>query len=377
MASPTQPTSQLACHRVLSSSAGTRVSPLCLGTMNFGEAWKHMMGECSKETSFKIMDHFFEQGGNFIDTANAYQGEESEEWVGEWMAARNIRDQIVLATKFTSGYLSGKGGESIKQNFTGNHSKSLHLSLEASLKKLQTSYIDLLYVHWWDFSTSIPELMQSLNRVVAAGKVLYLGISDTPAWVVSQANEYARQNGLTQFSVYQGKWNAATRDMERDILPMCEKEGMAIVPWGVLGSGQFKTKAQQEANSEGRKAFPNWEQNIKITEKLAAVAKAKETVLTSIALAYIRHKYPYVYPIIGGRKLEHLQANIEALSIRLTDAEVDDIEDSADFDIGFPMNMIFGMHDPSFKYRSRMTTSDIALVQMNGTVLVPTKQSAP
>ncbi|RDW68399.1 norsolorinic acid reductase [Coleophoma crateriformis] len=369
------PRSALAYHRILAPTAGVRVSPLCLGTMNFGEAWKSSMGECNKETSFKILDTFFEQGGNFIDTANGYQGEESEEWLGEWLASRKNRDQVVLATKFTTYWPSGKGGETIKTNFVGNHAKSLHLSLEASLKKLQTTYIDLLYVHWWDFTTSIPELMQSLNRVVDAGKVLYLGISDTPAWVVVKANVYAREHGLTPFSVYQGKWNAATRDFERDILPMCESEGMAIAPWGALGAGQFRTRAQLQSMEakEGRNMFKNSEKNIQVAEKLDAMSKKMGTSITSLALAYIMHKYPYVYPIIGGRKVEHLKGNIEALGLKLTIEDIDEIEDAAQFDIGFPMNMLFGMHDPDFKYRSRMTTSDMGLVAMAGPLDLPGK----
>lgn len=149
------------------------------------------------------------------------------------MKERKNRDQIVLATKFTTAYRAGYGDSEIIINSTGNGTKSLHLSLEASLKKLQTSYIDLLYVHWWDFTCSIPELMQSLNVMVAQGKVLYLGISDTPAWIVSKANEYARQNGLRQFSVYQGRWSAEHRDFERDIIPMARdgKQTNALSPF--------------------------------------------------------------------------------------------------------------------------------------------------
>ena len=232
-----KPKSLLGYHRILSPTAGVRVSPLCLGTMNFGDAWKGLLGECDQDTSFKILDYFYENGGNFIDTSNNYQAEQSETWIGEWMATRENRDQMVIATKFTSTYPAGP--VDIKSNHQGNHSKSLRVSLEASLKKLQTSYIDLLYIHWWDFTTSIPELMQSLHHMVASGKVLYLGISDTPAWIVSKANEYARQQGLTQFSVYQGWWSAAVRDFERDILPMCESEGMALCPWGSVGRGRL------------------------------------------------------------------------------------------------------------------------------------------
>ena len=159
------------------------------------------MGECDKKTAFGMLDYFFDNGGNFIDTANNYQNEETEKWLGEWMESRQNRDEIVLATKFTSAYPSDP--KRIKSNYVGNSSKSLHVSLEASLKKLKTSYVDLLYVHWWDFTTSIPEIMKALHHIVASGKVLYLGISDTPAWIVSKANEYARQQGLTPFSVYQ------------------------------------------------------------------------------------------------------------------------------------------------------------------------------
>jgi aryl-alcohol dehydrogenase-like predicted oxidoreductase len=183
-----KPPSLLGYHRILSPSAGVRVSPLCLGTMNFGDSWKRAMGECSKETSFQILDTFYENGGNFIDTANFYQGEDSENWVGEWIAKRENRDELVLATKYTMSYRMF-GPEKIKSNFQGNHAKSLRLSVDASLKKLQTDYIDLLYVHIWDFTTSVEELMLSLHNMVVNGKVLYLGISDTPAWLVVKCNE--------------------------------------------------------------------------------------------------------------------------------------------------------------------------------------------
>ncbi|KAK9319696.1 NADP-dependent oxidoreductase domain-containing protein [Lipomyces orientalis] len=366
-----KPKSVLGYHRILSPSAGVRVSPLCLGAMNFGEAWEPFMGVCKKDTAFEILDYFFDMGGNFIDTANMYQAEESEEWLGEWMAARKNRDQLVVATKYTTFYPSGKGGEKIKSNFQGNHLKSMYLSLEASLKKLQTSYIDIFYVHWWDFSTSIPELMQSLNRMIDSGKVLYLGISDTPAWIVSKANEYARAHGLTQFSVYQGKWSASVRDFERDILPMCEVEGMALAPWGTLGQGNFKS-AEQRQSQEGRQGRPPTEMDIKVSEKLEEIAKRKGTMITSVALAYIMHKAPYVYPIVGGRQLEHLKGNVEALSVELTDEDVDEIESAYPFDVGFPMSMLFGFHDPSY-YRSWMTTKDINLVKNRVALDTPEK----
>lgn len=220
--------------------------------MNFGNAWEGFLGKCDKTQTFAILDYFYGSGGNFIDTANGYQGEESETWIGEWMAERGNRDEMVIATKFTSYYPGAEktGKIGVRSNFQGNHSKSLKLSLEGSLKKLQTSYVDVLYIHWWDFTTSIPEIMSMLHHVVASGKVLYLGISDTPAWIVSKANQYARDHGLTQFVVYQGLWSAAVRDFERDILLMCEAEGMAIAPWGALGRGLFATKEELEKKGD-------------------------------------------------------------------------------------------------------------------------------
>ena len=298
------------------------------------------MGECSKDTAFDMLDFFHSQGGNFIDTANNYQNEESEMWVGEWMKSRGVRDQMVIATKFTTGWQAYKGHDGIIQaNFGGNHSKSLMLSVRDSLKKLQTEYLDLLYIHWWDFTTSIPELMQSLNQLVATGKVLYLGVSDTPAWIVSKANEYARNHGLRQFVVYQGRWSAAMRDFERDIIPMCKAEGMGLAPWGALGGGNFKTEEERKRN-EGRKTRAPSENDIKISKVLEKLAKKKGTALTSIALAYVMHKTTYVFPIVGGRKVDHLKGNIEALSLELSDEEYEEIDGATDFDVGFPLNFL-------------------------------------
>ncbi|CAI7606269.1 unnamed protein product [Penicillium pancosmium] len=342
-AASTPPKSHLGRYRLLAPSAGVKVSPLCLGAMNFGEGWKERLGECDKENSFKILDTFYENGGNFIDTANNYQNGDSEQWLGEWMKSRGVRDEIVLATKYTSPFktYTKKG---IQANYVGNNSKSLKTSLERSLKFLQTDYIDLLYVHWWDFSTSIEEVMISLNQLITSGKVLYLGISDTPAWIVSRANQYARDHGLRPFSVYQGQWNAARRDFEREIIPMVAAEGMSLAPWAALGGGAFKTTAQREElaknGNPGRQVEPR-EIDVAVSKVLEKVAARHNTVITSIALAYVMHKAPYVYPIVGGRKVEHLQGNIDALKIQLTEADIEEIEGAYEFDIGFPMNFLF------------------------------------
>ncbi|KAM0797072.1 NADP-dependent oxidoreductase domain-containing protein [Usnea florida] len=337
------PKSLLDRHRLLSPSASVKVSPLCLGAMNFGDAWAGMMGAMSKESVFELLDYFHSQGGNFIDTANNYQSEQSEIWIGEWLHKHpGIRDQMVIATKYTTSFSNHKGHDNIiHSNSAGNGSKSLHVSVRNSLHKLKTDYIDILYVHWWDFTTSIPELMQSLNTLVQQGKVIYLGVSDTPAWIVSKANQYARDHALRQFVVYQGNWSAALRDFERDIIPMCAAEGMGLAPWGALGGGNFKTKKQrEEMKGEGRNMRPATENQIKLTDALEIIANRKNTAITSVALAYVMAKAPYVFPIVGGRKIEHLKGNIEALGLELSEEDVAEIEAAAPFDVGFPLNFL-------------------------------------
>lgn len=178
-------TSLLFRHRQLAPLASVHVSPPCPGSMNFGESGKERDGECSKETAFGILNHFYSQEGNCIDTANRYHDGESEEWLGEWMASRDNRDKVVLATKFSTLYMGKSKDTKIFSNYRGNGSKSMKLSLEASLKKLQTSYVDIPRIHWWDYATSIPELMNSLRELVLCGKVLYLAVSDTTIWVVA------------------------------------------------------------------------------------------------------------------------------------------------------------------------------------------------
>lgn len=365
-----EPKSPLARYRLLSPTAAVKVSPLCLGAMNFGNAWKTTLGECDQSTTESILDFFFEQGGNFIDTANNYQFQESEKWLGEWMKKRGNRDEMVLATKYTTNFRGGPDAPSIMINYTGNGTKSLRTSVNSSLKNLQTDYIDLLYAHWWDYSTDIQELMQSLNQLVLAGKVLYLGISDAPAWVVSKANEYARNNGLRQFSVYQGRWSASSRDFERDIIPMCKAEGMGIAPWGSLGGGKFKTEQQRKAQ-DGRKVEAS-EAELQASEVLESIANRKGTIITSVALAYVMHKTTYVFPIVGGRKVEHLKGNIEALTLKLTDDDIKEIDAAVKFDPGFPHSFLHREGD-------LIGGQDVWLVKMGGTVDVvqPPKPIVP
>ncbi|GJC88867.1 putative aryl-alcohol dehydrogenase AAD14 [Colletotrichum liriopes] len=346
-----EPKTELGRYRVLSTTAGVRVSPLCLGAMSIGSAWSSFLGSMEKDNSFKLLDAFVDAGGNFIDTANNYQNEESEQILGEWMTARENRDIMFIATKFTTQYRKHELGPGKCINYSGNHKKSLHLSVRDSLKKLQTDYIDLLYIHWWDWTTSIEELMDSLHILVEQGKVLYLGASDTPAWVVSAANTYAKAHGKTPFSVYQGRWNVLIRDVERDIIPMARHFGMALCPWDVLGGGKLQSKKQLEERrkaGEGLRSMFGPDQTddqLKASEVLEQVAKEHGTEsIQQIALAYVMQKARYVFPIVGGRKIEHLEDNIKALSIRLTEEQIQRIEGFKNFDIGFPMNFI--LDDP-------------------------------
>lgn len=181
--------------------------------------------------------------------------------------------------------------------------------------------------------------MQSLNRAVLSGKVLYLGISDTPAWIVSKANQYARDHGLRQFSVYQGLWNASERDMENDIIPMCLAEGMAVAPWKALGGGAFKSPEQAKQAGGRSDMFYGGqnEQMKKMSEVLEGVAKGHDTNITSIALAYVMHAAPDVYPIVGGRNVNHIKGNIEALKIRLSDEEYKHIQEASGWQPKFPI----------------------------------------
>ncbi|KAF5347221.1 hypothetical protein D9758_011087 [Tetrapyrgos nigripes] len=345
-----KPPTPLGVLRILSPRAGIRVSPICLGGGGIGDRWP--WGGSSKEQSFQLLDAFFEKGGNFIDTANSYQEGASEEWIGEWMEARGIRDQVVVATKYLSCYKIMDPNVKQTANYTGGNVKSMTMSVRDSLKKLRTDYIDLLYIHCWDFDVTIEEVMDGLHNLVAAGKVLYLGVSDAPAWIVAQANQYAKMAGKTPFVVYQGKWGLTDRSFERDIIPMARANGLALAPWNVLGAGRIRSDKEEErrekSGEKGRQIFsPEWKrtpEEVKLSHALEKVAKeigAKN--ITAVAIAYVMQKTPYVFPIIGGRRIEQLEQNLEALEISLTPEQIKFLESEAPpFDIGFPM----GLYEP-------------------------------
>jgi aryl-alcohol dehydrogenase-like predicted oxidoreductase len=247
------------------------------------------------------------------------------------------------------------------------------------LKKLRTNYIDILYVHWWDYSSSIEELVQSLDAFVKARQVLYLGISDVPAWIVSKANQYARDHSLSQFVIYQGHWSVLVRDFERDIIPMCEAEGMAIAPWGSIGEGKFKSKQQieelkksgEKLRQYGPKGSDQTEDQIKMSAALEKVANelGGGYSVTAVALAYVLQRTPYVFPVVGGRKVTHLQDNIRALEINLSEEQVRFLESQVPFNVGFPTSLLG--EDP---HRSGETQG--MLMKMSGNVKWVKKSSA-
>jgi aryl-alcohol dehydrogenase-like predicted oxidoreductase len=364
------PKSLLARHRQLAPNASVRVSPLCLGTMTFGQAGVAMQGETTEAESIAILDKFYEAGGNFLDTANGYQNGESERRIGRWMKEKDNRDEMVIATKYTTPYM-GAHPDKIQSNFAGNGGKSMKLSLEASLQKLQTTYVDILYVHWWDYSTSIPEMMHSFNDLVVAGKVLYLGVSDTPAWIVSKANQYARDHGLRQFVLYQGLWNAAKRDFERDIIPMALDEGMGLAPWGPIGEGKFKPKDILDKVSQSSREAAITDTDRKVSAALETIAERKGATLYQIAVAYVMLKTPYVFPIVGSTKSEHLESNIAALGVKLSLDDISEIEDAHPFDHGFPHSFLSGSHfeGPGAKSRQAHGPADVMLTKFAGTTL--------
>ncbi|KAK0432462.1 NADP-dependent oxidoreductase domain-containing protein [Armillaria borealis] len=349
---PPVPPTKLGYYRLLSPLAGVRVSPIQLGAMSVGDKWHKLgFGSMDKESSFRLLDAYFDMGGNFIDTANSYQDETSEEFIGEWVEKRGIRDQVVIATKYTMNFKRGNDSIQQKVNYTGNGNKALHISVKSSLKKLRTDYIDILYVHWWDYETSIEEVMNSLHNLVVEGKVLYLGISDTPAWVVSRANMYAQAHGKTPFAIYQGHWSLLDRSFEREIIPMARTLGLALAPWDVLGGGKFRTDAEEEERKQSGEKGRNiagmgtgWERNenekkiSRALEKVAGEVGAKN--IRSVALAYVLQKTPYVFPLIGGRKVEHLVSNLEALDITLSKEQIEYLESILPFEPGFPNAMI-------------------------------------
>lgn len=320
----------------LFGNSGLRVSELCLGTMTFGEDWGW---GASKEESAKVFHRFVEAGGNFFDTANHYTNGSSERILGELV--RDRRAEFVLATKYT---LNPRPTD---PNGGGNHRKNLVQSLEGSLKRLGTDYIDLYWLHAWDFMTPVEEVMCALDDVVRAGKVLYVGISDTPAWIVSQANTLADLRGWTPFVGLQIPYSLVERAPERDLLPMARAFEMAVTTWGAVGGGVLTGKYKMgqphpkghrlsETGSWGERSLTD--RNLTVAGVVDQVAKELGTTASQVAIAWVlaQRQRANIIPILGARRMAQLEDNLGALDLQLPASALADLENASRIELGFP-----------------------------------------
>jgi aryl-alcohol dehydrogenase-like predicted oxidoreductase len=312
--------------------SGLRVSEFALGTMTFGEEWGW---GASEPESRRMFDAYAKAGGNFLDTANRYTEGTSERFLGDFIAAD--RDHWVVATKYT---LWTRRDD---PNFSGNHRKNMIQACEASLKRLGSDYIDLYWVHAWDFTTPIEEVMRGLDDLVSAGKVLYVGISDTPAWIVSRANTIADFRGWSPFVGLQIRYSLIDRTAEADLLPMSRALDLAVTPWSVLGAGVLTGKysgGKQPADGRAKAGAATRERNLEIAESVVSVAEEIGCTPSQVAIAWVRQQDALVIPLIGARNLPQLSDNLGALDIRLTDEQLETLDEVSRVDLGFPHNFL-------------------------------------
>jgi len=315
----------------LLGKSGLRVSELALGTMTFGEEWGW---GSSKEESKKVFDVFTNADGNFIDTANRYTEGTSEKFVGNFISSD--REHFVVATKYT---LHTRKGD---PNFSGNHRKNMMHSLEASLKRLNTDHIDLYWVHAWDFTTPEEEVLRALDDMIRAGKILYIGISDTPAWIVSRMNAIAELKNWTQFVALQIKYSLLERTVERELLPMARKLDLAVTPWGVIGGGVLSGKYNKNKNEQGRaqlnKAIKD--DHLKIAEEVIKVADEIGCSPSQVAINWVRQQPGVIIPIVGAKTEAQLKYNIDCLKFSLYETQLNKLNEVSKIDLGFPHNFL-------------------------------------
>jgi aryl-alcohol dehydrogenase-like predicted oxidoreductase len=314
-------------YRTLGRS-GLRVSQLCLGTMTFGDDWG--WGADAGESK-RIFDAFAAAGGTFVDTSNNYTDGTSETLVGEF--AHHARERFVLATKYSLTV------DRSDPNAGGNHRKSLVRSLEQSLRRLRTDYVDLLWLHMRDATTPIEEAVRSLDDQVRLGKVLYVGISDSPAWIVAQANTLADLRGWSPFIALQLPYSVAGRDPERELLPMAAALGLAVTPWGILGSGVLTGKPAHERRWPDD---PVSEREAAVAAEVVAVADELGCAPAQVAIAWLlaRPEPPALVPIVGARTLEQLTSNLEARDVALAAEHVERLDAAGAPQLGFPRSFL-------------------------------------
>jgi aryl-alcohol dehydrogenase-like predicted oxidoreductase len=335
-----KPITQLNQYRLLGNS-GMRVSPICLGTMTFGTEWGF---GSDLEESRRILDIYADRGGNFIDTANNYTGGSSESYLGQIL--QNRRDRFVISTKYSLNT------DPTNPNAGGNHRKSLVRSIEASLKRLNTDYIDLYWLHAWDYRNSIEEVMRAMDDMVTQGKILSIGLSDTPAWVVSEGQAIAKMRGWTQVSAIQLEYSLVERTSEAELLPMAWHNGITPTAWSPLAGGALSGKysrqdLQDDTTKEGStrkgsiKAMGQLnERSLAIVDVVKEIAKEIDQSPSQVSLNWLVQQPGKPIPIIGARKVAHLEDNIGALDFTLSAEQIDRLNKASSFDLPFPHSFI-------------------------------------
>jgi len=318
--------------------SGLRVSPFCLGAMTFGEDWGW---GSSPADSDAIIARFLERGGNFIDTANVYTKGHSEKIIGDVIGRdRRRRDRVVIATKFFGNLHPGD------PNGGGAGRKAMVASCEQSLRRLQTDYIDLYWMHAWDRFTPIDETMRALDDLVASGKVRYIGFSDTPAWKVAQAQTLASLRGWTRLIALQIEYSLLERTVEGELIPMALELGLGVTPWSPLRGGALSGKYTREnaatvkADRGERVTTALGDKAYAIIDELIRIAKERSTTPAAVALAWVRSRPGVASTIIGARRLDQLEQNLAALDVTLAPEDVAALDKLSRPTLGFPMQFM-------------------------------------
>jgi aryl-alcohol dehydrogenase-like predicted oxidoreductase len=306
---------------------GMDVSRLCLGCMSYADPERGFhpwaLGE---EQSRPFIKRALELGINFFDTANVYSGGTSEEIVGRALKDFAHRDEVVIATKVQGRMRKGPNGSGLSR-------KAIMSEIDHSLRRLGTDYVDLYQIHRWDNATPIEETMEALHDVVKAGKARYIGASSMYAWQFMKAQHVAERNGWTRFVSMQNYVNLLYREEEREMLPLCKAEGIAVIPWSPLARGKLtrdwdETTARGETDEFGKKLYAVTEEaDRKVVERVAELAAKRGVPRAQIALAWVLQKEPITAPIVGATKPHHLEDAVAALSIRLTPEEIASLEE--------------------------------------------------
>ncbi|HEV7566717.1 MAG TPA: aldo/keto reductase [Microbacteriaceae bacterium] len=328
----------------LLGKSGIRVSQLCLGTMVFGEYYNHDWGSgLDKSASGRVLDAFADADGNFVDTADYYTGGASETFLGELMHGR--RDRFVLATKYTMQTDTGD------LNTAGSHRKNLAVSLERSLERLQTDYIDLFWVHAYDTLTPIQEVMRALDDQVRLGKVLHVGVSNWPAWEISAANTLSDLRGWSPYVATQIKYNLMERTPERELMPMARAYDLAVTAWSPLSGGLLTGKYLPGAGGEGTGRVVEYDERTeRIAREVVAVADEVAATPSQVALAWLLGQPGTVIPIVGATSERQLEQNLACLELRLTAEQVARLAAVSAVDAGYPHDFLQVEHIKNIVY---------------------------